>query len=212
MTTSVFQRVAAGDPRGLRECIREHGPLVWSLARRFTRTAGDAEDATQDIFINLWQQAGRYDPGKGTERMFVAIIARRRLIDRWRRQMTEPPTMDTSEPSLQSVLSADPTPSSDTFIDAEHALLLLSRLEPKTRRVLECAFLEGLTHPEIAVALGMPLGSVKAVIRRGLLRIRDAMNGVAPPGKQRPRADVPADSRMASLMRRNGTLLANGTA
>ena len=84
MSPSVLQRIASGDPAAVRECIDQYGPLVWSLARRLSRTASDPEDATQEIFLDIWRSAGRFDASQGSDKVFIAMIARRRLIDRLR--------------------------------------------------------------------------------------------------------------------------------
>ena len=91
MSSSVLQPIASGDPAAVRECLDQYGALVWSLARRLSRTAADAEDATQEIFLDIWRSAGRFDASQGSDRVFIAIIARRRLIDRLRKTTAEPP-------------------------------------------------------------------------------------------------------------------------
>ncbi len=83
---STLLRIAAGDPDAPRACIARHGALVWALARRESGGChADAEDLVQEIFIDLWAHAGRFDPAVASEATFVALIARRRLIDRRRR-------------------------------------------------------------------------------------------------------------------------------
>ena len=101
MNPSVLQRIASGDSAAVRECMDQYGALVWSLARRLSRTASDAEDATQEIFLDIWRSAGRFDAAQGSDKMFIAMIARRRLIDRLRKKSAEPP-MDPVE-VLESV-------------------------------------------------------------------------------------------------------------
>ncbi|MCX5746449.1 MAG: sigma-70 family RNA polymerase sigma factor, partial [Proteobacteria bacterium] len=92
--TPLLARVAVGDRGALRECLDRYGGLVWSIARRFE--ASEAEDAVQEIFVDLWKSAVRYDPEVASEPTFIAMIARRRLIDRrrsrGRRPATEPMT------------------------------------------------------------------------------------------------------------------------
>lgn len=84
-SVSILERVAAQDPTSFRECVEKYGGLVWSLARRFTPNHADAEDATQEIFLDLWQKAGRWDRNKSSEVTFVTMLARRKLIDRFRK-------------------------------------------------------------------------------------------------------------------------------
>jgi RNA polymerase sigma-70 factor (ECF subfamily) len=85
MTESILQRVARGDQQAVRQCIDEFGGLVWAIARRMTRSRADAEDAVQEIFLELWQKADRFNPAMSAESTFVTMIARRRLIDRYRK-------------------------------------------------------------------------------------------------------------------------------
>ena len=85
VSDSLLNRVAAGEMAAMQECINQYGGLVWSLARRFSASAADAEDAVQEVFITLWKYASRFDESKGSETTFVSMIARRRLIDRLRR-------------------------------------------------------------------------------------------------------------------------------
>ena len=84
--TNVLHRVAAGDRAAVRECLARYGGLVWSLVRRSTSDAAEAEDAVQEIFVDVWQSASRFDPAVASEATFIAMIARRRLIDRARRR------------------------------------------------------------------------------------------------------------------------------
>jgi RNA polymerase sigma-70 factor, ECF subfamily len=178
MSLSVLQRIARGDTAAVRECIEQYGALVWSLARRLSRTPADAEDATQDIFLDIWRSAGRFDASQGSDKVFIAMIARRRLIDRLRKTTAEPP-MDTDE-ALESVAWVDPGNSPETSIEAEQALRALAELRPEQRQVLELGLLQGLSQSEIATRLGMPLGTVKSFMRRGLIKVRDFMNVDAP--------------------------------
>jgi RNA polymerase sigma-70 factor (ECF subfamily) len=88
----ILVRVAAGDGTAVRACQDTFGGLVWSIARRMLGATAEAEDAVQEVFIELWRSAGRYDPERGTEVQFVATIARRRIIDRVRRLGVGAPT------------------------------------------------------------------------------------------------------------------------
>jgi RNA polymerase sigma-70 factor (ECF subfamily) len=174
MTTSILQRIAGGDPDGVRECIDQYGALVWRLARRLSRTTADAEDATQEIFVQLWRQAARFDDSLGSEQTFVAMIARRRLIDRLRKTNAEP-AMDSSIELLHCIATYEPCSTSETCIEVRRAMEALAELRSEHRQVIELGILEGLTHAEIAKRLGLPLGSVKSIIRRGLMCVRERM-------------------------------------
>ncbi len=178
MTSSVLQRIARGDSSAVRECMDQYGALVWSLARRLSRTRADAEDATQEIFVDIWRSAARFDPAQGSDKVFIAMIARRRLIDRLRRKSAEPP-MDPEE-VLESLAWADPGMSSEMCTEAERCAQALKELRPEQREVLELGLLHGLSQSEIAAKLHMPLGTVKSFMRRGLMRLRENMQIDAP--------------------------------
>jgi RNA polymerase sigma-70 factor (ECF subfamily) len=174
LSPSVLQRIASGEAAAVGECIAEYGALVWSLARRLSRTPADAEDATQEIFLDIWRSAGRFDAAQGSDKVFIAMIARRRLIDRLRKTTSEP-AMDPVE-VLETVTWSDPGTSSETSLEAEQAARALQELRPEQREVLELGLLHGLTQSEIAARLGMPLGTVKSFMRRGLIRVREYLN------------------------------------
>ena len=174
MSSSVLQRIAGGDSTAVRECIEQYGALVWSLARRLTRSPSDAEDATQEIYLDVWRSAARFDPSQGSDKVFIAMIARRRLIDRLRKTRAEPPT----EPieALETMAWAEQGTASETTAEAEQAKRALAELRPEQRQVLELGLLHGLTQSEIASRLELPLGTVKSFMRRGLIKVREYMN------------------------------------
>jgi RNA polymerase sigma-70 factor (ECF subfamily) len=174
MSSSVLQRIASGDSAAVRDCMTEYGGLVWSLARRLSRNASDAEDATQEIFLDIWRSAGRFDASQGSDKVFIAMIARRRLIDRLRKTSAEPP-MDPVE-ALETIPWSDPGNQAQTSIDSDRAARAMAELRPEHRQVLELGLLHGLSQSEIATRLGMPLGTVKSFMRRGLMRVRQHMN------------------------------------
>lgn len=175
----VLPRVAAGDASAVAECIDRYGGLVWSLARRFLPASGDAEDAVQEIFMSLWRQAGRFDPARGSEVAFVAVLSRRRLIDR-QRALARERRGGPGESQTALEHAADPSPMAERvegILDAGRARDALARLKPEQQRVIALAVLDGLSHPEVAQRTGLPLGTVKTHSRRGLLRLRRLLAG-----------------------------------
>ena len=162
----LLARVAEGDEDAVRAVIARYGNLIWSLARRFD--PADAEDAVQEIFLDLWRSAVRFDPAVASEVTFVAMIARRRLIDR-RRTRARRPEASELEPGLAI---ADSASAPDVDVDAARAARALDQLRPEQRQVLVLAIGHGLSHGEIAQRTGLPLGTVKSHARRGLLSMR----------------------------------------
>ena len=168
----LLPRIAAGDERAVRECVARYGALVWSLARRWAGDAGDAEDAVQEIFIDLWRTAARYDTTRISESGWVAMIARRRLIDRARRR-ERLPVLEAIPDDFD--VADDRQVDHDQAFRVEQARAVLRELPPAQRHMLELSLLHGRTHDEIARETETPLGTVKSHIRRGLQRARDLL-------------------------------------
>jgi RNA polymerase sigma-70 factor (ECF subfamily) len=173
MVDSVLIRIARGESDAVRTCIDDFGALVWSLARRLSPTRADAEDAVQEIFMDVWKSAARFDPRQGTETVFVATIARRRLIDRLRRHSARP--QFASDEELDAIGFAEPGTRGEIASEAERAAEAVGQLGGDQQRVIALAVLHGLTHSEIASATGMPLGTVKTQLRRGMIKVRELL-------------------------------------
>jgi RNA polymerase sigma-70 factor (ECF subfamily) len=172
----VLPDVARGDRAAVGRCMARYGALVWSIARRLSPTPADAEDATQEVFLDLWRSAARFDPARGSEPMFVTMIARRRLIDRLRAMR---PRMENELPGLEEWTQQVPQESRvDRAAEAAIARAALETLPPEQQRVIDLSIVHGLSHSEISTRIGMPLGTVKTLVRRGLIKVRQAL-GVA---------------------------------
>lgn len=173
-TSSILERVAAGDTAAVSECLDRYGDLVWSLARRYLRNATDAEDAVQDIFIDIWGSAGRYDRNIASEVAFISTIARRRLIDKIR-QSERRPRMDSLDDD--EGVPIDPGIPATSEDDSEVAIVerVLGKMDPEHQKVLSMSLYEGYSHSEIAERLSLPLGTVKTRVRRGLIHIREQL-------------------------------------
>ena len=169
---TLFERIAAGDASAVKECMDNYGGLVWSLARRFTSSAADAEDATQEIFLEIWRSAARYDSSMGKETTFITTIARRRLIDRVRAAARRPATEEYDEAVAVDPDTADENAGA-VAADVAIAQRALAKLNDDQREILLLGIVEGLTHSEIATATGKPLGTVKTQMRRGLIKLRE---------------------------------------
>jgi len=169
----LLPRIASGDETAVRECVQRYGALVWSLARRWSVDSLDAEDAVQEIFVDLWRTADRFDPARASESGWVAMIARRRLIGRARRRDRSPSTE--AFPAgfdIEDESTGDRDDEIDRESRTERARAVLRRLPDTQRHLLELSLLHGKTHEEIARETALPLGTVKSHIRRGLLRAR----------------------------------------
>jgi RNA polymerase sigma factor (sigma-70 family) len=170
---SLLQLVAGGDAGAVGRVLDRYGGLVWSLARRSCPNAADAEEAVQEIFLEVWRSAGRFDPAIAAETTYIAMIARRRLIDRRRKagRMVE-----------AGAIVTDPAGAPDRGLalaevsdEARRAAEVVAELPADQQRVVRLSVLQGLSHEKIAATTGLPLGTVKTHVRRGLIRVREAL-------------------------------------
>lgn len=148
-----------------------YGSLVWSLARRFTGSAADAEDAAQEIFLEIWKSASRYEAARGSEAVFITTIARRRLIDRMRAAGRRPQHVEYDEEQFRS-WEPEQADAGEVAVEAAAARRALDQLKPDQREILLMGIVGSMTHSEIAAATGKPLGTVKTQMRRGLQKVR----------------------------------------
>jgi len=171
VSQAILKSIADGDKTAVQACLKTYGGLVWSLARRMLRNSDEAEDAVQEIFVDIWKNAAKFDPERSSETTFVAMIARRRLIDRIRFSQRR-----ISTDSLEDV-HAEPVDRSDKTmqisLEAGEASKALESLRPEQRQVLNLSIIQGMSHQEISDSTGMPLGTVKTHARRGLMQARE---------------------------------------
>jgi RNA polymerase sigma-70 factor (ECF subfamily) len=168
---AILKRIADGEKNAAEDCLKQYGGLVWSLARKMFPRTEDAEDAVQEIFIEIWTNAGRFDETQASETTFIAMIARRRLIDRLR-YMNRRLSPDSLEDTL-----VEPANRYDeqmqASVEAKDAARAMRKLRPEQQTVLQLSIIQGLSHQEISDTTGMPLGTVKTHARRGLLQVRE---------------------------------------
>ena len=143
------------------------------MARKICSDQVDAEDATQEIFIEIWKNADRYDPGLGSESTFISMIARRRLIDRLRKNSRALPTV-----SMEGEYSGGDSVPKDTLEISDEvgkALKCMEQLKPEERKVIELSICQHVPQTKIAEVLDLPLGTVKTHARRGMIRLRELL-------------------------------------
>ncbi len=173
MAKAILQKIATGDKTAVQECLRTYGGLVWSLARRMSPNLDDAEDAVQEIFVDIWKNADKFDETKSSETTFIAMIARRRLIDRIRK-VNRSPKSDSIEDMLVEPQNRFDE-SMQVSIEAKQAAKALETLRPEQRQVLQLSIYHGYSHQEISDALQMPIGTVKTHARRGIIQVREVL-------------------------------------
>ena len=161
------------------ECLNRYGGLVWALVKRRCSLQADAEDVVQEVFMDIWKNAHRYDPSIAEEPTFIAMITRRRLIDRSRRQQR---LVDTAPLTEVHEAVSDALPSVEVNDEAARIREIMQQLSDDERRVIELAIDRGMSQSQIAEHIKMSLGTVKSHARRGMLRLRSLV-GVATPVK-----------------------------
>lgn len=166
---AIAERFRRGDETVLREVYDRYGGLVHRVGAACLPSHHDAEDATQATFVAAWRGRGTYDPARGTLAAWLLGIARRQSVDRLR--VLRRQDLATAA-AHQAVAAYPPEPSPERVVDRLIVSDELSRLTDEQRRVLELAFYDDLTHVQIAGLTGLPLGTVKSHLRRGLTRLR----------------------------------------
>ena len=159
---------AAGRADALGELFDRHAGRMKSLAQRIVRSAEEAEDVVQEVFVQAFQQADRFDARRGNVLAWLSIMTRSRSLDRWRRRSTRRETEVTDAHALG-------TPAAGADLAGWAVKSALSDLPADQREPLELAYWEGLSQPEIADRLGLPLGTVKTRMRTGLRRLRERL-------------------------------------
>lgn len=181
MSTTFLQRISAGDATAVRACLDEYGGMVWGLAQRYLSALGeDVEDAVQEVFVEVWRSAPRFDPAKGSEPGFIATIAHRRLTDRQRRAAVR---RGGELPDDRVLGAPELPPVAEVKESAGKALAALEQLAPEERQVLWCSLYHGMSHERIAGMTAQPVGTVKTRIRRGLARLRELLGGEGGAGR-----------------------------
>lgn len=168
--SGLLKRVAAGDQGAMTACMDQFGGLIWSLARRLSPNEADAEDAVQEIFVEIWRFADRFDPAKASETTFVAMLARRRLIDRLRKHGRQP-VEESYEDHHEHAPSAEEVAGLGT--DVARVAAALEGMKPEQQEAIRMSAWLGMSHSAIAEEMDLPLGTVKSHIRRGLIALRE---------------------------------------
>ena len=149
--------------------------LAYGVALRILRDPGLAEDAVQEAFLAVWRQAATYDPARGKASTWILMLVHRRAVDLVRREQrfnALPAELETAAPPIPVGSVDEDAAVRATRLEVHAALLTLSDVE---REVLGLAYWGGLTHSQIATALGIPLGTVKSRTSGALAKLRDAL-------------------------------------
>lgn len=177
--SELFEQVSRGDATAFAAFFDRHSQLLFNVALRVLGNPHDAEDALAEAAVLLWERAPVYDPMFGKPVSWAITLTRNKAIDRLRSRQRKAMVHDAA--ATEAGFGAETEPEApQAAMTSETAAFVRTALEvlPKEqRRAIELAFFGGLTQLEISEQLGVPLGTVKARIRRGMLALRDALEG-----------------------------------
>jgi RNA polymerase sigma-70 factor (ECF subfamily) len=166
----LLTRIQSGDQEAMAALFDRYGTMVYSVAFRVLRDAGEAEDVMQEIFVQVWKNPGAFVSGRGSLAGWLVVVARNRSIDMIRRRRpTEPVELFALPSSTNLAREAE----RNSLVEKIRGVM--GSLPEEQRKSVELAFFEGLSHSEIAEKTGDPLGTVKTRIRLALTTIRKAL-------------------------------------
>jgi len=175
---TLIQRVGRGDQAAFGALYDSTAPLVHGIVLKILRDPSHAEEVVQEVFVELWRIAPRFDPAKGTVTSWVATIAHRRAVDRVRSEQAARNRVERESTRVERPHDEV----ADSVVAHDHAQFerrrvrrALERLTSMQREAVELAYFGGHTYREVAVLLDVPEGTIKTRIRDGMIRLRDEL-------------------------------------
>jgi RNA polymerase sigma-70 factor (ECF subfamily) len=167
-------RVASGSESALAEVYEHTAAKLFGICLRILGNRSDAEDALQEVYINVWSKAGSFDAQRASPITWLATMARNRAIDRLRSSGGR-----TYEPVEEALEVADTRPAADALIEQSQGSARLSacidQLDSRQSDAIRTAFFQGVTYAQLATRKGVPLATMKSWVRRGLLTLRECL-------------------------------------
>ncbi len=172
----LLKRIAGGDQAALGQLYDRYVGLLHSLSKRVLGDASDAEEVLQEVFLQVWNQAGRYDTARSSVSTWLVLITRSRSIDRLRSRQVKERTLAGLKQE-KNTTHTSPEGTGAVLLSQRQRRLHseLAELPAEQRQVLELAFFEGLTQSEIAASTGIPLGTVKTRTLLAMKKMRSAL-------------------------------------
>jgi RNA polymerase sigma-70 factor (ECF subfamily) len=174
LLAEAIRRLGRGDDSALAVIYRATSAKLFGITLRILGDRAEAEDALQDVYINLWQHAARFDSERASPISWLATFARNRAVDRLRRLTAA--GADKRAPLEAAEAVPDPAPRADdrlvTADDSDGLHRCIDALEVRQRDAIRAAWFEGLSYPELAARAAVPLGTMKSWVRRGLIQLK----------------------------------------
>jgi RNA polymerase sigma factor (sigma-70 family) len=165
----VMSRIRAGDDMALGEVMDRYGPLALGVARSVSRSDALAEEVVQEVFTTLWTRPQRFDPDRGSLRSYLGAMAHRRAVDAVRQSERQ----RRREERAGAMSLPIPADESDAAVTAEAIRQAIAMLPEEQRLAVELAYWRGLTQQEVAITLGIPLGTAKSRLRQASVKLRE---------------------------------------
>jgi len=175
---ALLQRVAQGDRVSFETLYDRFSGVLFSTAYRVLNNQEAAEDVLQDVFIQIWEKAPLYDPARGKPMTWAVTLTRNKAIDRLRSTVRRNRLQDDVEREAETFEQFDDRSSFDAVAAGETNQIVrdaIQKLSKDQREAIELAFFSSLTQTEIAERLKEPLGTIKARIRRGMMKLREVL-------------------------------------
>jgi RNA polymerase sigma-70 factor (ECF subfamily) len=176
----LLRQIASGDRGAFAEFYDRHSTLMFSVATKILNDTNEAEDVLQEAFLQIWEKAAKFDPQLGRASSWAAIMVRNKAIDRIRSSQRRTRLAEEAG-TAQAIAGEAADTVNDTLHGHEQAKIIqtaIVELPQEQRQAIELAYFSGLTQDEISKKLNTPLGTIKARIRRGLLKLRDQLEGL----------------------------------
>ncbi len=175
----LLRRMAGGDRSAFSDFYDQYSGLLFSIAVKVLNDPKEAEDVLQEVFMRIWNKADAYDPVLGKPVSWAVTLTRNKAIDRIRASQRRSRLLE--QATVEAGVLPDNSPSANERLhgreNAEIIRSVVAALPSDQRRAIELAFFSGLTQDEIAKTLQEPLGTIKARIRRGMLKLREKLEG-----------------------------------
>ena len=175
----LLQRIGQGDRGSFEKLYDRLAGVLFATAIRVLNNRVAAEDVLQDVFIQIWEKAPLYNPALGKPLAWAVTLTRYKAIDRLRSSQRRSRLQDNLQRESESLEQLDDRNAFDAVASAETSKLVgeaITKLSRDQRQVIELAFFASMTQTEIAEHLNQPLGTIKARIRRGMMKLRDLIN------------------------------------
>ncbi|MGA9278989.1 sigma-70 family RNA polymerase sigma factor [Ilumatobacter sp.] len=169
--STLAERVVDGDRRAFAQIYDEIAPLVFGVVKRVLRDPAMSEEVTQEVFVEIWTSIAKFDPARASLSTWSVTIARRRAVDRVRREQSQRNRIEAlgHQRDDSDIAVDDEVVANSEAARVQHAV---ESLPDDQREIIQLAFIDGCAHGAIADRLGIPLGTVKGRVRGGLKRLR----------------------------------------